>query len=147
MRKSAMRRRLGELEQQLSGARARERDLQDAAVVRDLQVADLENRIRLGIVGIDSALGQLNPLTQAAQQFAVVRLALQPERRSRGSQPTPTNEPDHHLYRAVRIADGRVAGPWMPGERAQISDHNEWREEISGPGGWKPVVTPPKEAP
>lgn len=48
-------------------------------------------------------------------------------------------EPDYHLYRAVRLADGHVAGPWAPGERAQISDAASWREEVSGPGGWTAV--------
>lgn len=61
------------------------------------------------------------------------------------SQPTPTAEPkpDHHLYRAVRLSDGFVAGPWVPGERAQIGDPSVWREEVYGPVGWKPVTEPP----
>lgn len=82
MRKSVMRRRLGELEQQLSGARAREAELNEQATIRDLRVADLEKRVRLAVNGCDSALGQLHPMTQAAQQISVIRLALQPEART-----------------------------------------------------------------
>ncbi len=79
MRKSTMRRRLGELEQALADRTAERDELADNELTLRLTVQNLEARIRRGTAAVDVALAQLNPLSQSAQFIQSARLELVPE--------------------------------------------------------------------
>lgn len=76
MRKSTMRARLGELEQMLSDRTVERNIATDRAVLAELRLHDAERRIANAATTATNALGQMNPLTQAAVHLASVRAAL-----------------------------------------------------------------------
>lgn len=75
MRKSTLRRRLGELE-----ARTSDYDeLSNENLTLRLQVQNLEARVRRATGLVDLSLGQHSPLSSVASHLANIRIALVPE--------------------------------------------------------------------